>query len=46
MQGKKHDQQSPFSNDSRNYFEAQQRIVDNGNNRRENEKEPCVIVTV
>ena len=46
MQGKKEksDQQAPSSNDIKNYFGAQQRIVDNGNNRWENDKEPCIIV--
>ena len=27
-----------------NYFGAQHQIVDNGNNPRENDKEPCIIV--
>ena len=35
---RKPDQQPPSSNDIRNYYGAQQRIVDNGNNRRENDK--------
>ena len=38
MQGKN---ENPISN---YYFGAQQRIVDNGNNRRKNDKEPCVII--
>ena len=42
----KPDQHPPSSNDIRNYFGAQQRIVDNGNNRRENDKEPCIIVVI
>ena len=37
-------QQSPSSNDIRNYSGARQRIMDNGNNRRENDKEPCIIL--
>ena len=42
---RKPDQQPLSSNDIRNCFGAQQQIVDNGNNRRENDKEPCIIVT-
>ena len=41
---RKPNQQPPSSNDIRNYFGAQQRIVDNGNNRKENDKKPCIIV--
>ena len=40
----KHDQQPLPLNDIINHFGAQQRIVDNGNNRKENDKEPCIIV--
>ena len=35
---RKPDQEPPSSNDIRNYFGDQQRIVDNGNNGRENDK--------
>ena len=38
------DQQPLFSNDIRNYFGAKQRILANGNNSRENDKVPCVVV--
>ena len=41
---RKPDQQPPFSNDIGNYFGVQERTVDNGNNLRENDKEPCIIV--
>ena len=41
---RKLDQQPPFSNDIRNYFGAEKRIVNNGKNRRENNKEPCIFV--
>ena len=40
---RKPDQQPPFSNDIRYYFGARQRIVDNEKDRRENDKEPCII---
>ena len=37
-------QQLSSSNHIRNYLGAQQRILDKGNNRKENDKETCIIV--